>query len=37
MTGIALAVGGFLLAGGALFVLAAWWIAVMLKRATENG
>ncbi len=37
VTGIALAVGGFLLAGGALFVLAAWWIAVMLKRATENG
>jgi hypothetical protein len=35
--GVVLVVGGFLLAGGALFVLAAWWIAVMLRDATRNG
>jgi hypothetical protein len=35
--GVVLAVAGFLLAGGALFVLAAWWIAVMLRDATRNG
>jgi hypothetical protein len=35
--GVVLAVAGFLLAGGALFVLAAWWIAVMLRNATRDG
>jgi hypothetical protein len=35
--GVVLVVGGFLLAGGALFVLAAWWVAVMLRDATRNG
>ena len=35
--GVALAIFGFLLAGGALFVLAAWWISVMLRDATRNG
>ena len=37
IVGIVLAGGGFLVAGGALFVLAAWWISAMLRNATRNG
>lgn len=37
VAGIVLAVVGFLLAGGAVLVLVAWWLAVMLRDATRNG